>query len=150
MAALLSLVPTVVSYRWVETPIRHRRDARPWRTLWLRAVCVVVPLLAVGLAWQAWNRSSLPALANFTDAFEEHGYVSLGCDDHSITDGRPVPTTIAPPGGVTPHGHVVLVGDSNAGQFHEAVLAAGAREHLTVTIAPPGHVLVRRPAPVPG
>ena len=136
-AALLSLVPTVVSYRWVETPIRHRRDARPLRTLSLGAVCVVVPLLAVGLAWKV-EQVEPPRLANFTDAFEEHAYVALGCDDHSTTDSEPVPEacTIAPPGGVASRGHVVLVGDSNAGQFHEAVVAAGAREHLTVTITP--------------
>lgn len=131
LAAAVSLAPAAASYRWLESPIRHR-TVPAWRTLAMGAACVVLPLVAVGGA-RALLDHQPSSVDRFTHAFDEHGYVAAGCDDHD-PDTTPEDCTWAPPSGAAPKGHAVLVGDSNAGQLHEAFLAAAAEQDMTATV----------------
>lgn len=115
-AAVVSLVPAVVSQRLVENPIRHGLP-RAGRTLGIGALCVAVPITAA--AALEIGKSQLASLTR--PAFEAHGENMQSCDPTSPWE--PLGGLCQPaPGG--PNGVFVLVGDSNAGQFSEGFSAA--------------------------
>jgi len=127
VAAIVSLLPAWLSYRYVENPIRYgfRRGIRP--ALGLAAVCVGVgvaaSLVLLGgvhaldrtAAVQSWQRSQEP-----------HADEWRHCHADSVDAAEVRRCTWRVP---HPRGLVALVGDSNAGQFAEAVLAADAQTH---------------------
>ncbi|MCU1372082.1 MAG: acyltransferase [Ilumatobacteraceae bacterium] len=150
-AALLSLVPTALSYRYVENPIRFAPDAATRRVLPLMAVCILVPIAAFGalLAVGRVQRST-PTVERFEEAIREHEDRVRGCDVPLPLSERSEDCTWTVP---DPKGAVYLVGDSNAGHFTEPVVAAGNAAGYDVTVAPTGGCpfadILRRPR-VPG
>lgn len=133
VAALASLLPALASYRWVEQPIRHRpAEARP--TLRLGLACLVVPILAGGLALAAGHLvDRRPAVVDYRNQLRRHLDATAGCfgADDPLDGGF---CTWAFPGRPTTSVDVLLVGDSNAGQFSEPVIAAarGLRRNATI------------------
>jgi len=127
VAAIVSLLPAWLSYRYVENPIRYgfRRGIRP--ALGLAAVCVGVgvaaSLVLLGgvhaldrtASVQSWQRSQEP-----------HADEWRHCHADSVDAAEVRRCTWRVP---HPRGLVALVGDSNAGHFAEAVLAADAQTH---------------------
>jgi len=132
-AALVSLIPALLSYRWVEQPIRTRSVSGA--ASWTRLIAVtsgppivigIVILLLCSIGYGS------PAVRSAQQARASHADSLAGCaltppiDEipwdacrwNTAATGRPI----------------VLVGDSNAGQFSEAVIAAGEALGRPVTI----------------
>ena len=170
LVALLSLVPAWLTYRWIETPLRHStlHVRRPWTTL---AAGLAGPAVAVGigLALSA-GLSSPPALA----AAEAVGAPALGRQvQRSATALRPRPRDASADRGrafadgclldvgverspACVYGDrrsretVVLFGDSHAMQWFPALEAIARRRHwrlveLTKSGCPPQAVPVLYP-----
>jgi peptidoglycan/LPS O-acetylase OafA/YrhL len=124
-AGILSFAPAVISYRYLENPIR-RMPFRGRPVIRLAAVCVALPAAAA----TAVLHLSFVAPTSYSPAAHEDlathcdGYAPLGdptrrhCNIH-------VPNS---------RGIVVLIGDSNAGQFTEPVLNAAHALRLDVDI----------------
>jgi len=134
VAAAFALVPTSLSYRFLENPLRFNDRIVGRRVVALVAVCIAVPiacclvLLAVG---RAELRSS--AIHRFDQAMAFHADRQRGCDvPESLAEGRDPACTWKVPAA---KGHVYLVGDSNAGQFTEPVAAAANRRGFDFTVA---------------
>jgi len=130
VAAGLSLIPAWASYRFIESPIRARKDAPPRRTLALGAICVALPVLA-SFALIGTHRL-LNNLSLFAP-FALHSDVQRGCS---------TPTPMGMRTGLdcrwetpNPRGVAVLVGDSNAGQFTEGFVLAANSIELDADIA---------------
>jgi peptidoglycan/LPS O-acetylase OafA/YrhL len=132
-AAALSLIPAVLSFRYVENPIRSNSGLAGRRVLALAAVCVSVPVLAcLGFIGLSDAISSQPALAAWQASQAMHLDHVRGCDS-----GKPF--GLQPPRCTwtvrNARGQLVLIGDSYAGQVTEAVVRAGNIEGLDVTVA---------------
>ena len=127
VAALVSLVPALWSFRYVENPIRFKAHVRGRPRLALVAVCLTVPIgTALVLAGAQRYLPVGPATAFHAD-------VVRGCDN-----GAPFgsPSRVACTWSVpNAQGLIVLIGDSNAGQFTEPVVAAGNRAGYRVDVA---------------
>jgi len=124
-AALGSLGPAALSYRLVERPI-HRRQILGSRraTAVMGVVCVALASIAGGAlvlaSRHSWDRPSLAALQ--ATIGPEHLDQISGCDQ-----ATPLGSPLRPPCTWTvghPRGTILLIGDSNAGQLTEPVLAA--------------------------
>ena len=149
LVALLSLVPAWLTYRWIETPLRHStlHVRRPWTTL-AAGLAGPAAVVGIGLALSA-GLSSPPALA----AAEAVGAPALGRQlQRSATALRPRPRDAS-----ADRGHafadgclveagevrspacvygdrrsrqtVVLFGDSHAMQWFPALEATARRRH---------------------
>jgi hypothetical protein len=134
VAAFLSLIPAWISYRLVENPIRFRAGFPPRAVVALVFVCLMVPIAASGglletrdaLAGNASMRAWIASRALHAD-------VRRGCDNPIPLDARTQPDcTWTNPAA---RGTIVLVGDSNAGQFTEPVVRAAMRAHYDATVA---------------
>jgi peptidoglycan/LPS O-acetylase OafA/YrhL len=132
LAALVSVVPALLSYRFLEQPIRQREFA-PRALAVLVVLTLAVPLaLGFGLqalaehVWKPRAQAAHPAAANAMHA----GYVQ-GCH-YEPGDGAkdPVPCVWNPEQSGTP---VYLLGDSNAAQFEEAIIDATRSLHRPFT-----------------
>jgi peptidoglycan/LPS O-acetylase OafA/YrhL len=130
IAAVLSLVPTVVSYRTIENRIRFDSALRGRRVVALGVACVVVPLVAlVGLRWGANNQWKVSSVRQTSAQLALHDDEILGCTANNTLENPAC--TIAPSG--PSQGSIVLVGDSNAGHFTGALM--GASESLQMTLS---------------
>jgi peptidoglycan/LPS O-acetylase OafA/YrhL len=134
VAAALSLVPAWLAWRWVETPIRFNDRYLGRRIIPLVAVCILVPItacVALKLVGGAERESS--AYAALVDGQRKHADTVRGCDR-----AAPLPQRKGDQCTWTtenPQGTVFLVGDSNAGQFTEAVAAAANEQGYDFTVA---------------
>lgn len=132
VAALASLVPALLSYRFLERPIRER-EFGPRALAILVVLTMSIPLsLGFGLralaehVWKPRAQAAHPAAANAMHA----GYVR-GCH-YEPGDGAkdPVPCMWNSEQSGTP---VYLLGDSNAAQFEEAIIDATRLLHRPFT-----------------
>ena len=136
-AAALSLLPAWASYRFVENPIRFDPHLVGRRVVGLAAVCIVIPLAAcAGLVATERALSKTSAIASFKRSLQSHADETRSCNSPvplNARIGASCDWTVP-----KPSGRVILVGDSNAGQFTEPVTLAGNRAGLDVTVATRG------------
>ena len=129
--AAVSLLPAWLSYRYVENPIRLDSRIVGRRVFALLAVCVVVPLAAsLGLRETDKALASTSRVKAFERSQTAHLDVAAGCESSALDD--PPACTWGKKGR---QGQVVLLGDSNAGQFSESVVRAAKRANLQARIS---------------
>jgi peptidoglycan/LPS O-acetylase OafA/YrhL len=124
-AALASIVPAVVSYRYLETPLR-RIQLKPQTMIRVAVACAAVPAAAAAAVLPI----SLVTPSSYAAALHEDH--TSGCDGGApLGDPSRAHCTIR-----VRHarGTVVLIGDSNAGHFTEPVLRAARRLRLDVDV----------------
>lgn len=129
-----SLGLAYLSYRWIENPIRSGTFFGGRRTRYLVAACIALPAaayLALGAAAKIGVQSR--DVENARLITQLHLDVLRGCDNARPLSER-VGSNCSWPA-QSPRGTVILLGDSNAGQFTEPVIDAAAREHLSLTVA---------------
>ncbi len=153
VAALVSLLPSMASYRWIENPVRLLPTGTPWRIT--RVVTLtLVPALGVSAFTLLASNNALwnQDLQKFQYAVETLAVnAAAGCQTPLETgprDGKCVwnaDATGAP---------IYLVGDSQAGHYSSAVINAGAElsRPVTISTAPScpyidGFINVSRPKP---
>jgi peptidoglycan/LPS O-acetylase OafA/YrhL len=137
-AALLSIVPSWLSYHYVENPIRFSTPARGVRTVSLATVCIVAPIAAciglLGVHDLLWRTSALKRWEAVQAVYLSS---DRGCESSTPLGERTAArwslcTWTVP----HPRGRIVLLGDSNAAQLTEPVIRAGTRSRYDVTVAP--------------
>jgi peptidoglycan/LPS O-acetylase OafA/YrhL len=127
VAAALSLLPAWISYSRLENPIRRNVRIRGRGALALAAACIALPVAAAVMLSAIQSR--LPA----GSATALHADVLRGCDDEAPFGAKSRTTcTWSVPAA---RGTVVLIGDSNAGQFTEPVAVAANRARFNATVA---------------
>lgn len=135
VAALVSVVPAVAAYYWIEEPIRQTKDLRLWRICKLVTVTMLPAGCLAGFLWLgAANGFWLPQIrdyqaivlpyhaARMRDCF---GDLPLSAD----LERKCVWNANAP------GPRVYLVGDSNSEHLSEAVIGAGEALKSSVMIA---------------
>jgi peptidoglycan/LPS O-acetylase OafA/YrhL len=142
--AALSLLPAWLSYRYVENPIRFSRRISGRAVLAIAAVCIAVPIGACLGLWEASKvLAATPPMKAYQRSQTPH-YAQFGCDTTPLACGRRVPKR-----------RLVLIGDSDAGQFGEPVLRAANRAGFEVTLISSGGCpfvdlrVMRRNRPLP-
>ena len=136
VAAAVSVIPAYASYRWLEQPIRNMNVIGPRQFVRLVAATLVTPLaLSAGLAYAA-DRSfwSATVKAYRSAAFEKPAHAKAGCDKFGAGGARSSfdECTWNSAAAGEP---IYLIGDSNAGQFGEAVIGAGDASGRAVVVA---------------
>jgi len=125
VAGILAFVPAVVSFQYLEHPIR-RMSLRGRPAARLAAVCVALPAAAA----VATLHVSFVTAASYAPAAHED--LARNCDGPApLGDASRAHCNMRVPNS---RGTVVLIGDSNAGQFTEPVLKAARALHLDVDI----------------
>jgi peptidoglycan/LPS O-acetylase OafA/YrhL len=124
LAAVAALVPAVLSYRWIEQPVRQAPARGKARTLRLAAVLLVPAALVTGTASVAsdhgWGIPEVQAIRAQHAGWDTcMSFATLG--DGSAADPDPARCTWDAEATGRP---VFLVGDSNASHFSESVIAA--------------------------
>jgi peptidoglycan/LPS O-acetylase OafA/YrhL len=125
IAAVASLLPAWLSYRYVENPIRFgvRRGIRP--TLALAVACIAIGVLASAAMLGGFSAlSHTRAVRSWNHSQAIHLDQARGCDGGSLDAAKLRACTWRVP---EARGLVALVGDSNAGHFTEAVQAADVK-----------------------
>jgi SGNH domain-containing protein len=126
-AAAASLVPAALSYRYVENPIRRSRPIGGLRLVAVAAGCMTVALaalLAGGHVSSSLDRSASARML--------HLDATNGCDGSGPLGHNASSCTFAVPGD---RGTIALVGDSNAGQFTEPLLAVARSLRMRLMLA---------------
>lgn len=132
-AAVVSLVPAWMSYRYVEEPIRHG----PGRRIGARSIaaaCLALPLLLLTATIPVDRAiASSTAVRQWTLSQAHHLDYTDGCMS-AVPLGKRAPGTCLwrTPGAT---GTVVLIGDSNAGQFAEPLVAAAKAVRADAVVA---------------
>jgi peptidoglycan/LPS O-acetylase OafA/YrhL len=125
LAAVASLIPAALSFRFVEDPIRRRQWwATPRATAWIAATCVAVPL-ACGLglrtaADRAWGDRNLATVRMMVTP--QHIDITSNCASFSPLADKDRAPCIWPV--ASSRGTMLLIGDSNAGHLSEPFIAA--------------------------
>jgi peptidoglycan/LPS O-acetylase OafA/YrhL len=135
LAAIASLIPSLISYHWLEQPIRNLRNVSKKTMTMIVAVTIVPPIvLALGL-WSAadhgfWNQRVQQFVASVQPM---HAGNAAGCNKSIAPSERKATKCVWNANGTgTP---VYLVGDSHADHFSEAVIAATTHLDQPLTIA---------------
>lgn len=134
LIAVLSLVPAWLVHRSIETPIRFDQRFTGRRVVALVAVCIATPVVAF-LGLLLVNRLELrsSAVRAYSAATAAHSYGPGPCDGSSLTTDRPCTWPVK-----DPRGTVVLIGDSNAGQFAEVAAEAANTRGYDLTVVSVG------------
>lgn len=126
VAAAVSFLPAIISYRWVEQPLR-RRQIVPGPVLVRVVAAVVTPPLVLAVAsWLVADSYWSPRLETVAASpHQQHAMYTMGCwyDEHSGAVDPP-PCRWQPD---APGAPVYLVGDSHAAALTEALVGASAR-----------------------
>jgi len=125
LAALLSLVPAWLSYRFIETRYQHKREAHPLRTFSVAAVTIVA--MVGGISGLTVANANTPAMseANKLKIASDPTYAGrvAGCHVTISPAHRPANECLFNSKAAgTP---LYLLGDSNADQFSDGLIAAG-------------------------
>lgn len=152
VVALLSMLPALLSYHFVEEPIRNREFAAPQlvRTV---AVTIGAPAVVVAGVWVTANVVFGPQLEQqLAPAQALHAGYENGCHFGPSSGNRdPEPCTWNANATGKP---VYLLGDSNAAQFAEALIGATAQRNrpliLTTSSGCPYLDLVLQQSQYPG
>lgn len=128
LAAALAMVPTLISYRFVEQPIRRDRSIVGRKALRLAGICIVVPLIvSVGVSRAADTGLGIPESS--ARAINSSLGDSMGCqDDNQNFDAM---NCVVDPAGqgsdtATSGKTVLLLGDSQAGAASDGVAKAAS------------------------
>ncbi len=132
IAAVASLVPTELSYRFVEQPIRRKRTWVGWRAMKLAAVCTVIPILYFG-ATAILRHQRIPMATLPGNPRQAHYDETRGCN--GALPGEPVTTRNCTWTVAQPKGHIYLVGDSLAGSFSEVLVDRSIAHGYDITFA---------------
>jgi len=130
VAAIGSLAPAVLSYRYVENPIRSSAKIVGRRIVALAGVSVVLPLAAGAVLAVGTERMERTVVAT---AFRPHLDLAAGCANTIPLDERPATDCVWTTPGSS--GEILLIGDSNAGHLSEALLGAARELRLDLRIA---------------
>ena len=133
LAGVAALIPTYISYRYVEQPIRHNATLIGRRAIPVAVVCIGVPVLLCGLLGLSARAASRTATVRGLErATRPHSDELRRCESNAPTTKRPPRCTWLAP---EARGAVWLVGDSAAGQFSESVVAAASDQRYDVHVA---------------
>jgi peptidoglycan/LPS O-acetylase OafA/YrhL len=134
VAAAMSLVVAWLSFNYFEQPIRRHGGKAKWATPRLVFVCVSIPLVLFATLYsearRSWGDADIAAMAKQVNPVPI-GYRS-GC--HSSV---PIPNRdlkLCTFVGSAAGRRIFVIGDSNAGQYAEAVVAAGKSLQRTVVL----------------
>jgi peptidoglycan/LPS O-acetylase OafA/YrhL len=131
-AAAVSLLPAWLSYRYVETPVRVDPRVRGKLVLALAAACVAVGATAsAGLALAPRGLAASSEVRSWQRMERFHADYLRGCSDSAPLGAHPACSWRVP----RSRGEVVLIGDSNAGQFTEPFVRAANALRLTASVA---------------
>ena len=150
-AAAASVPMAALTYRFWEDPIRRykfqRGQFRLPKALVAPVVCLLVGFGAVHAGTVAMRHIDTGALHDFAVRTTSVGFKSAECESPIPVPARNLaPCTFA---GISGKRQIILLGDSNAGQYNAAVTAAGAKLGRTVVLATmPGCALVLIEPPV--
>jgi len=134
IVAIAAFIPTWISYRFVETPIRSSEQVVGCRLTALIVTCIATPIGAcLVLGWVSSIERRSEAVAQYTYSARPHGEAKVGCQDL-------VPVAERPAGDCTwpvdnPHGSIYLIGDSNAAHFTEPAAKAANELGYDLTVA---------------
>jgi peptidoglycan/LPS O-acetylase OafA/YrhL len=125
LAAAGALIPAVLSYRFVEEPIRRGQRWPSIRaTRWIAVACVGVPLVIgeglVTAANRSWGSREIAAVRALV--VPDHIDIPSRCASAVPLGGDGRPPCIWPT--ASARGTVLLIGDSNAGHLAEPFIAA--------------------------
>ena len=138
VAAVASLGPAWLSFRYLENPLHHDSRIRGRRVVALAVVCAAVPALACIGLWLGtrahWGSDNIRRID--AQVAPLHGDVTTGCNREVAPDQQPPGACLSGPAATGPP--IYLLGDSNAGQFTEAVRRAGHLADSPVTVATVG------------
>ena len=129
-AAGLSLLPAVLSYRFVENPLRNHPRIVRRRVVALAAACMVLPVIGAQVLYFGEHQLESESFVSDT---RFHLDARSGCVNTTPIGERDADScywTVP-----EPKGEVLLIGDSGAGQFTEAVTGAAAELSLNVRVA---------------
>ena len=131
-AAGFSLLPAWISYRYVENPIRVDPRVRGKLVVALGAACVAVAGTAsAGLALTPRGLAASSEVRSWQRLERFHADYLRGCSDSAPLGSHPRCSWRVPGS----RGEVVLIGDSNAGQFTEPFVRAAHALRLTGSVA---------------
>ena len=132
VAAAVSFVPAYFAYRLFENPIRRNHTFVGRRAVALGVVCIAVPAVAcVALARIALPGRSADTAAHIAAMAQRHGDEIRHCSA-ALIDRVPAPCTYR---AAHARGTVILVGDSNAGQFTEPAARAAQHDGYNLLVA---------------
>jgi peptidoglycan/LPS O-acetylase OafA/YrhL len=148
VAAVVSLVPAALAFRFIEDPIRRRRVwPSPRATVSIAAVSIILPLAcAIALVAAVERGWGDPEIADIrAAAAPSHIDITTACASMA-----PLGDPARPPCAWTADGSrgtVLLIGDSHAGHFSEAFLAAARSLQYDAELATAGGCpFLQRPA----
>lgn len=133
-AGVLSLLPAWLSKRYVEDPIRTGRKLADLRAPRLAATSVGLAVLVSAVTFGA-AQIATPAIRDARAQRAAHADVVRGCIGNMPDDEKTRRDCLWPGGGDVDSRSVVLVGDSNAGQFAEALIPAATQQNRTMILA---------------